>query len=58
MKGDTDKEWSEAVAGLIAADLLDAGLISAEQGDSAREIVAEKIWIRLAIGDRPETKSH
>ena len=55
MKGDSDKEWSDAIAGLIASDLMEAGVISAAQNDSAKGIIAEKLLIRLVIGDRPES---
>ena len=58
MKGDTDEEWSTAVAGLIASDLIDARVITDAQNDKARKIIAEKILIRLTIGDRPEAKSN
>ena len=53
MKGDADKEWSNAIAGLIASDLIDAGVISVAQNARARNIIAEKLLIRLVIGDRP-----
>jgi hypothetical protein len=54
MRGDTDKEWSDMVAGLIASDLIDAGVISSAQNERAKKIIAEKLFIRLVIGDRPE----
>jgi hypothetical protein len=55
MKGDTDKEWSDTVAGLIASDLIDAGVIVAAQNDHVREIIAKKLLTRLQLGDRPES---
>jgi len=56
MKGDTDKQWSDAIAGLIASDLIDAGLIARAHNDQVGKIIAEKLLIRLALGDRPESE--
>ncbi|HMT08052.1 MAG TPA: hypothetical protein PKA82_08615 [Pyrinomonadaceae bacterium] len=46
--------WSERVAGLSVDALVDAGIVSKEDFDSAIDIVREEIYIRLIIDDTPE----
>lgn len=46
--------WSERVAGLSVDALVDAGFVSKEDFDSAIDIVAEEIYIRLIIDDTPD----
>ncbi|MBS1769912.1 MAG: hypothetical protein JSS77_09620 [Acidobacteria bacterium] len=53
-KDEKHKEWSDRAAGLAVDALVDAGLISKEEFDSAAEIVAEELLVRLAIGDTPD----
>ena len=52
-----DREWSRKVAGIAVATLIGEKppllSLTPEQIDRCTEIVAEEIFIRLIIGDRP-----
>jgi len=52
----TQKSWSERVAGLGVDVLIDNGLIKKEDCDRATKIVAEEILVRLSLGDCPPSK--
>ena len=45
--------WSRAVAALAVDELVDHGLVKLEDFDSAVDIAANEIQIRLAMGDYP-----
>jgi hypothetical protein len=48
-----DIRWSEQVAASIVDELLVAKLISEDQAEWARQIVAQDIHIQLISGSRP-----
>lgn len=50
-----DKEWSRRIAGIAIATLVvsKAVTLTEEQTALCTKIVAEEIYIRLIIGDRP-----
>jgi hypothetical protein len=50
---DTQKSWSEKVAGWGVDMLVDHGLIKKQDFERATGIMAEEILVRLAIGDYP-----
>ena len=47
------ESWSKGVAQLAVDALVDAGLIKQEEFKGAVAIVAEEIFVRLALGDYP-----
>jgi hypothetical protein len=47
------KEWSDHVSGIAVDALVDAGLVARKDFDAASTIVAEEVFIRLIIGDKP-----
>lgn len=49
----TIRSWSEMVAGLGVDMLVDHGLIDRADFERAKTIVAEEIFVRLALGDYP-----
>ncbi len=51
-----DKEWSEMIGELSADVLVDAGIIDKENFILASKIIAEEVWVRLLLGDRPVQK--
>ena len=52
-RNELDLLWSENVGASIVDELLVANLISQNQAEWAREIVAQDIHIKLAMGYRP-----
>jgi hypothetical protein len=46
--------WSQSVGGLAADALVDAGLLTKADIDRAHKIIAEEVYVRLAVGDRPD----
>jgi hypothetical protein len=49
----TAEEWAASVAALAIDALVDAGLVSREQFEAARAIVAEEVFVRLCVNDYP-----
>ena len=49
-----DGAWSRHVAELATDALVTAGLLTREGMDRATDIVAEEIYVRLAMKDRPD----
>ena len=52
-KEQKDHDWSVAITELIADGLVDGGAVDASSLDRAKEIIAEEIFIRLTLNDRP-----
>ncbi len=50
------KEWSDSVAELAVDALVDAQLVPKDKFDDASSIVAEEIFVRLILGDLPDSK--
>jgi hypothetical protein len=50
------KQWSDDVAELAVDALLHAQLIPEDKFDDASSIVAEEIFVRLILGDLPDSK--
>jgi hypothetical protein len=50
----SDAEWSTKIARLVVDTLVNAKVISDSDYDRAVEIAEEEIFVRLAIGDRPQ----
>jgi hypothetical protein len=48
-----DEVWSSRVAASIVDELLVAKLVTEDQADWTRKIVAQDIWIKLISGFRP-----
>jgi hypothetical protein len=48
-----DKAWSRRVASIALTTCVHAKALAPEQVQPCLEIVAEEIFIRLVIGDRP-----
>jgi hypothetical protein len=46
--------WSRDIAGLATDALVDAGLLNKNDLDRATAIVAEEIFVRLQMKDRPD----
>ncbi|MEK6234195.1 MAG: hypothetical protein N2C14_05760 [Planctomycetales bacterium] len=49
-----DNDWSRSVAELAADALIDAGLIQKAQFAQTTEVIAEEIFVRLILNDRPD----
>jgi hypothetical protein len=49
-----DKDWSRQVAELATDALVTAGLLPRDRLEQANAIVAEEIYVRLAMRDRPD----
>jgi hypothetical protein len=49
-----DKAWSDRMASLAVAALSVAKLMRDEDTDRIRDIIAEEIFVRLIIKDRPD----
>jgi hypothetical protein len=49
----TDREWSNRVGRISAATLVVAGVLPEQQQERAAAIIAEEVYVRLSIGDRP-----
>ncbi len=49
----TAEQWAASVAAMAVDALLDAGLVSREQFEAARAIVAEEVFVRLCVRDYP-----
>jgi hypothetical protein len=52
-QGEVDKTWSRKVAVLAVDALLDAKIVTKSDFERAVDIVAEEIFVRLGMGDRP-----
>ncbi len=50
----SDAEWSTKIARLVVDALVSAKVISDSDYNRAVEIAEEEIFVRLAIGDRPQ----
>jgi len=50
-----DKIWSRKVASIALHTCVHAKALAPEQVERCIEIVAEEIFVRLVIGDRPPT---
>lgn len=53
--GQTDRVWSRSVAELAIDRLLDAKILDQADTERAIAITAEEIFVRLALGDRPNS---
>ncbi|WP_299411573.1 hypothetical protein [Acaryochloris sp. IP29b_bin.148] len=51
-----DKDWSDMIGGLTADALLDANIIQKDQFEDACEVIAEEVFVRLCLNDRPTQK--
>ncbi len=49
-----NKAWSYSVAELAADALVTGKVISKDQYERARDIIAEETYVRLALEDRPD----
>jgi hypothetical protein len=54
---EVDEAWSESVASIAVSELLDAGLIKADDKDRVTATVAKEILVRLIAGDRPDSNN-
>lgn len=50
------ESWSNDIAALVSDALVDAGLLKREDMARANEIIAEEIWVRLNMGDKPDVE--
>lgn len=54
----TAGDWAKNVAAMAADALLDAALVSKEQFEPARDVIAEEIYVRLCLNDYPPPVDH
>jgi hypothetical protein len=57
MADENDSDWSRRVASCVVSTLVAAKIPADIDYDRAHAIVAEEILVRLAIGDRPDSKN-
>lgn len=51
---EVDLAWSRSVAGLAADALIDGKVIVKADFERASTIIAEEVYVRLCLGDRPD----
>jgi hypothetical protein len=49
----TDQEWSVRIGNISAATLVVAGVMTESQRERAAAIIAEEVFVRLSLRDRP-----
>ncbi len=53
-QGEIDKAWSRSVAALAVHELMAAKIVPQADAERAIGIVAEEIFVRLSLDDRPD----
>jgi len=52
-----DQAWSRSVATIAATTLIHAKILNETDHDRATAIIAEEIFVRLTVGDRPDREN-
>lgn len=53
LRAEADLVWSRNVAGIAMSTLLIAGVITEDQAERCHAIIAEEVFVRLVMNDRP-----